>query len=65
MKKQFSKSRRSFFKKLTLLGGAVALTGFADRRFGMGKNGPKAIASAGKGYRMTPHIKTYYRTAED
>jgi hypothetical protein len=64
MKKQFSRSRRSFFKKLALLGGTAALTGFADRRFGIGKNGPKANATAGKGYRMTPHIKTYYRTAD-
>jgi len=64
MKKPFSRSRRSFFKKLALLGGTVALTGFADRRFGAGKNGPKATGESGKGYRMTPHIKTYYRTAD-
>jgi len=64
MKKQFSRSRRRFFKKLALLGGTVALTGFADRRFGMGRKGPKAVAAAGKGYRMTPHINTYYRTAD-
>jgi|PlaIllAssembly_1097288.scaffolds.fasta_scaffold01652_2 hypothetical protein len=64
MKKQFSRSRRSFFKKLALLGGTVALTGFADRRFGMGKNGAKATSQSGKGYRMTPHIKKYYRTTD-
>jgi hypothetical protein len=64
MKKQFSRSRRSFFKKLALLGGTVALTGFADHRFGMGKNEPKATAESGKGYRVTPHIKKYYRTAD-
>jgi hypothetical protein len=61
MKKHFSRSRRSFFKKIALLGGTVALTGFADRRFGMGKN---ATAEPGKGYRVTPHIKKYYRTAD-
>ena len=64
MKKQFSRSRRSFFKKLALLGGTVALTEFADRRFHMEKNGPKATAESGKGYRVTPHIKKYYRTAD-
>jgi len=64
MKKQFSRSRRSFFKKLALLGGSAALTGFAGRRVDMGKNGLKATAEAGKGYRMTPHIQTYYRTAD-
>jgi len=64
MKKQFLRSRRRFFKKLALLGGTVALTGLADRRFGMGRKEPKAVAAAGKGYRMTPHIKTYYRTAD-
>lgn len=64
MKKHFSRSRRSFFKKLALLGGAVALTGFADRRFRMEKNGPKATTEPGKGYRVTPHIKKYYRTAD-
>ena len=64
MKKQFSRSRRSFFKKLALLGGTVALTGVADHRFGMGKNGPKATAESGMGYRVTPHIKKYYSTAD-
>ncbi len=64
MKKQFSKSRRSFFKKLALLGGSAVLTGLAGRRFDVGKNEPKTTAEAGKGYRMTPHIQTYYRTAD-
>jgi hypothetical protein len=64
MTKLFSRSRRSFFKQLALLGGTVALTEFADRRFRTEKNGPKATAESGKGYRVTPHIKKYYRTAD-
>jgi len=64
MKKHFSRSRRSFFKKLALLGGSAALTGFAGHGFDLRKNGPKANAAAGKVYRMTPHIQAYYRTAD-
>jgi len=64
MKKQFSRSRRSFFKKLGLLGGAAALTGLTGRRFGVEKNDPQAAADSGKRYRMTAHIKKYYRTAD-
>ena len=64
MKKQFSRSRRSFFRKLGLLGGAAALTRLTGRRFGMGENEPQATAGSGKGYRVTPHIKKYYRTAD-
>jgi hypothetical protein len=64
MTEQFSRSRRSFFKKLALLGGTAALTGFTGRRFRMEKTGPKATAESGKGYRVTPHIKKYYRTAD-
>jgi hypothetical protein len=64
MRKHFSRSRRSFFRKLSLLGGAAALTGLAGRRFGMGRNGPRATADSGKGYRVTAHIRKYYRTAD-
>jgi hypothetical protein len=64
MKKRFSRSRRSFFRKLGLLGGAAALTGLAGRIFGPGKNEPQATADSGKGYRVTAHIKKYYRTAD-
>ena len=65
MKKQFSRSRRSFFRKLGLLGGAAALTRLTGRRFGMGKNEPQATADSGKGYRVTAHIRKYYRTADN
>ena len=64
MKKQFSRSRRSFFRKLGLLGGAAALTRLTGRRFGMGENEPQATADSGKGYRVTAHIKNYYHTAD-
>jgi hypothetical protein len=64
MKKQFSRSRRGFFKKLGLLGGAAALTGVIGRRFGIRENEPQATADSGKRYRVTPHIKKYYRTAD-
>jgi hypothetical protein len=64
MKKQISRSRRSFFKKLALLGGSAALAGLSGRRFDTGKRGPQAAAEASRGYRLTPHIKTYYRTAD-
>lgn len=64
MKKQFSRSRRSFFRKLGLLGGAAALTGLTGRRFGMRENEAQATADSGQRYRVTAHIKKYYRTAD-
>jgi hypothetical protein len=64
MKRHFSRSRRSFFKNLVLLGGSAALTGFAGRGFKLRKNAPKVADTTGKAYRMTPHIQAYYRTAD-
>ena len=65
MRKHFSRSRRSFFKKLALLGGSAALTGLTGRKVDIEKNGTKTTDEAGKGYRMTPHIQNYYRKADN
>jgi hypothetical protein len=64
MRSQFSKSRRSFFKKLALLGGSAAIGGLSRSRVALRENSAKATADTGNGYRLTPHIRTYYRTAD-
>jgi hypothetical protein len=63
MKQEFTGNRRSFMKLAALLGGAIA---------GLGPDRPAAVQAQppspepegpGRGYRLTEHIKKYYRTA--
>jgi hypothetical protein len=54
--------RRSFFKKLALLGGALALSPLTVRR-SISADPPDASGTPQSGYRLTPHIRKYYETA--
>lgn len=62
--KVHQQQRRSFFKKLALIGGALALSPLAGKRpppSGTSKVPPAAQA----GYRLTAHIRKYYETAAE
>ncbi|KJS32521.1 MAG: hypothetical protein VR64_06295 [Desulfatitalea sp. BRH_c12] len=54
--------RRSFFKKLALIGGALALSPLAWKR-SPPSGPPDAPRTPQAGYRLTPHIRKYYETA--
>jgi hypothetical protein len=54
--------RRSFFKKMVMLGGALVLTRLARNR-SAGTLLPNAAPPEQAGYRLTRHIRKYYETA--
>jgi hypothetical protein len=64
MKKRFSESRRRFFKGIALMGGSVALAKLGGGDRVPKPTQPKETIAAGKGYRLTPHVEAYYRTAD-
>jgi hypothetical protein len=63
MKTEFIGSRRSFIKMAALFGGATALFGPGRPAAAKPKPSPAQPEEPGQGYRLTEHIKKYYRTA--
>jgi hypothetical protein len=63
MKPEFTGNRRSFIKMATLLGGWAALLGPARPAKAKAEPSPPRPEEPGLGYRLTEHIKKYYRTA--
>ncbi|MFA7096385.1 MAG: twin-arginine translocation signal domain-containing protein [Gammaproteobacteria bacterium] len=56
--------RREFLKRMAVVGGAAALGGAAGNQLAAAREEPPAPAALEKkGYRLTPHIQEYYRTA--
>ncbi|MBI4768373.1 MAG: twin-arginine translocation signal domain-containing protein [Deltaproteobacteria bacterium] len=63
MKLEIMGNRRTFIKTAALLGGVAALFGSGRPAAAKPKPSlPKPVESNG-GYRLTEHIKNYYRTA--
>lgn len=67
MKMEFSGNRRTFIKSAAIVGGFAALIGLvkpAGVKAG-GKQGEslRQPEQSGQGYRLTEHIKKYYKTA--
>ena len=60
--KVLQNQRRSFFKKLGLIGGALALSPLAWKR-SPPPEPQDAPRTPQAGYRLTPHIHKYYETA--
>lgn len=62
---KFAKSvcqRRSFFKRLVVLGGTFMMVPlFGGKRFKAGAGGQSQIAGT-SGYRQTPHVRKYYES---
>lgn len=65
MQKPFSRGRRSFVKRLAWLAGTVGVMGIPAQGLKHGDSGSPAHPRRGKGYRMTAHIRDYYRSADD
>ena len=64
MKMEFSGTRRTFIKGVTIFGGLSLLLGLGGRSPAkrQGQLSPQPEQS-GQGYRLTEHIKKYYETA--
>ena len=59
----YTDDRRTFLKKLAVAGGATAAVTMAGHSaFAAPETGTSSEAKP-QGYRETPHINTYYRTA--
>ncbi len=63
MKLELTGSRRSFIKMTALLGGVAALLGAGRPAAAKPEPVPTQPEESGQGYRVTEHIKKYYRTA--
>lgn len=63
MKPEFSGDRRSFIKMAALLGGSAALLSTGRPAAAKPKPSPPQPEVSEKGYRLTEHIKKYYKTA--
>jgi hypothetical protein len=63
MKTEFVGSRRSFIKMAALLGGVATLLGPGRPAAAKPKPMPPQPEESGQGYRLTEHVKKYYRTA--
>jgi hypothetical protein len=57
------KDRRDFFRKAAMLGAAAVLGGAGGRRVTAAAAVPAADTRKQSRYRLTPHIRKYYRTA--
>ncbi len=55
--------RRSFFKKLVVLSGSLALSPLVGRRSATAGRIDASPQSKPSGYHMTAHIRKYYKTA--
>jgi hypothetical protein len=62
VKRPIVSSRRSFIKLLAWLGGAAGAMRLSGRYSGREDIRSLDRAQSGKGYRMTPHIRDYYRS---
>ena len=65
-KKSKPHNRRTFIKNMALIGGAGALlAGRAGTAGGSPREGSNLIhdKNRSRGYRLTPHIRTYYKKA--
>jgi hypothetical protein len=61
------RSRRRFLKQLGMVAGAGALLALGPEhktRADDGAERPAANPSGGRGYRLTAHIRSYYRKAD-
>ena len=54
--------RRSFFKKIAMLGGALVLTPLVGKRSARAAYPETGTQSEKMGYRLTSHIRRYYET---
>jgi hypothetical protein len=62
--RKYTDDRRTFLKKLAVAGGATAAVTIAGRSAIAAPEEDAAVEEAKpRGYRETPHIRTYYRTA--
>jgi len=57
-----SRSRREFLKELVAAGGATAVAAVSGQALAESPGKP-AARSGSRGYRLTPHISTYYQKA--
>jgi hypothetical protein len=63
MEREFNGNRRTFMKRLAILGGVALLWGGDTRAGSAPKESPLPPESRDQGYRLTEHIKKYYETA--
>ncbi len=59
-------SRRTFIKNMALIGGAGALLAGPARTVGVGLRGGSNMIpdkKSARGYRLTPHVRKYYKKA--
>ncbi len=55
--------RRKFLKGATIFGGLAALLGILRPAAAGPKDPPRQPERSGQGYRLTEHVKKYYKTA--
>jgi len=58
-----SNTRRSFFRKLALIGGAGAVAGASRAQANPGAKPAEQATAQPSGYRLTEHVAEYYRKA--
>jgi hypothetical protein len=64
MKMEFSGTRRTFIKGVTIFGGLSLLLGLGGRSQAKRREQPPPQPEqSAQGYRLTEHIKKYYETA--
>jgi len=61
--RDLNQSRRSFLRDLALAGGAAAAAGATAARAAPLPAADPAAEARPKGYRVTPHVSTYYAKA--
>ncbi len=59
-----TKGRRHFLKTLAAAGGATAAVAVSGQAAASPEQAPAPEAAEDRGYRETPHIRKYYRTAK-
>ena len=63
MKIESSVGRRTFLKGAAIFGGLTALFGLARPAVAGPKEEVRRPEHSGRGYRLTEHVKRYYKTA--
>ncbi len=62
--RKITKGRRDFLKTLAAAGGATAAVAISGQAAASPEQAPASAANEERGYRETPHIRKYYRTAK-